>query len=321
MKRLTLGLLALLPLLLSVTLPNPPTLAAFGDSLTSGRDWFGGLPDGWMALDHGTPGDECWNGIDDDLLGWMADPTGFSDPHDHDDAPVSEADVVVIFCGTNDVRKAGSVRCANDCQLSKDAIRSMADAARGAGYPVILVCAPPIMEDSYQAPDPILTIQQVNERLRDLCADMKSYAQGLEDVVVADIWPVFMALDDPAPPSAPNAPGGFDPGLGTAAPSWNTTRTNEPERIEHASEQVCSAFFDKQTGDPCDDAIHPADPNGRIPMGEVIAAAVLAFSPAVDGAIGSLLAVGLLASGIWAVGRSGGRASGTGPPSGVGPTR
>ena len=88
------GALAL-GLLVASTPSRAETIAAYGDSLTTPDDWFFWMPPEWTMLDYGENGDECYADVIPRLLVDLATPGH----------PVIDADAVVIFCGTNDVRK------------------------------------------------------------------------------------------------------------------------------------------------------------------------------------------------------------------------
>ena len=103
-------------------------LICFGDSLTSGSDWMHSLDDvgyGWTWEDHGVPADKSWHGavrFADWLTGAQPEP----------------GDVVVLMWGTNDVRKTWWT-----VDVTVDPLAEMAEAARAAGYPVVVVVPPP----------------------------------------------------------------------------------------------------------------------------------------------------------------------------------
>lgn len=251
---------------------SPPRLAVWGDSLTAGDpteggtpNWVYGLPESWqgLVLGFGGAGDECeTNGVDNVIDRYFA---AIDDPSN----PVHAADVQGIFCGTNSVRRPSSTW--NAGVAAKDAIESMADDMIAHGWPVVFVCAPPIMRDTDVGVEEI-TIHDANVRLRELCDFMRDYSEGRAGARVADIWPVYMASDDPETPSQPCSPdpsGCSDPGPGTAAPPWNPSGG---AAIEHASEEVCTTYFGAVV--PCKDPIHPSYGLPRRVEGEVIAEAV-----------------------------------------------
>jgi lysophospholipase L1-like esterase len=109
------------------------TVSFYGDSLTAGGAYFGGLPSEWTLLDFGEPGDECYNDVGARLIAALDTPGH----------PALESDVVVIFCGTNDVKQGGFT-----LEQTGGAIWTAVDAALAAGIPVVLVAAPPIFHDS-----------------------------------------------------------------------------------------------------------------------------------------------------------------------------
>ena len=125
------------------------TVSFYGDSLTAGGGYFGGLPSEWTLLDFGEPGDECYNDVAARL---MAD----LDTPGH---PVLESDVVVIFCGTNDV-----IQPVFTLEQTGGAIWTGVDAALAAGLSVVLVAPPPIFNNSG---NPIDVFNAGLEELRD----------------------------------------------------------------------------------------------------------------------------------------------------------
>jgi len=150
---------------------SPVTLAAFGDSLTSGRDWIDHLPAHWTGLDFGNPGEECWNAVG---------------PRARTAYPSLQADVVVLFCGTNDVRKTHW-----SVARSMVEIESAARQAQAYGFDVVLVAPPPIFRDGGGMTYPLF-----NARLMALRAAVFELGNEI-DAPVADTWSVFWWQDQP----------------------------------------------------------------------------------------------------------------------------
>ncbi len=156
---------------------DPVELAAYGDSLTRGGDWFPYLPPAWSALDFGENGDECWNDVVPRLELDLASPA----------APPEDSDVVVIFCGTNDVRIVASWTI----DRTMDEIEAGTLAAVAAGLPVVIVAPPPIFK-----PVPGLTVPEINDRLewvRDEIAALVAERIALgEQVRFANAYDAFL---------------------------------------------------------------------------------------------------------------------------------
>ena len=170
-----LGALAL-GLLVAPAPSKAETIAAYGDSLTAMGDWFPWMPAEWTMLDYGENGDECYADVVPRLLADLATPAH----------PVVGADAVVIFCGTNDVRKT-----------SYSAVQTLGEIADGAdatlalGIPVVIVAPPPVFVDG---PEPFTVY---NARLAELRDAIESLALTLGPAVAwANTYDVFWdALD------------------------------------------------------------------------------------------------------------------------------
>ena len=156
-----------LPLLGAECAQDPTlTVAAFGDSLTNQGPWFRPpIPSDWAMLDFGEDGDECWNDVADRVVA---------------EAPGLAADVVVIWCGTNDVRKAAW----ESAERSLDEIERALLAARDAGSVVVLVAPPPIFTvDGSPATLANTRLFELRDGLFELAAS--------HDVALADVWTSF----------------------------------------------------------------------------------------------------------------------------------
>ena len=165
-----------LGLLVASAASKAETIAAYGDSLTAGGDWFGWMPPEWTMLDYGENGDECYADVVSRLLADLATPGH----------PVVGADAVVIFCGTNDVLKVNY----SEAQTLGE-IEDGADAALALGIPVVIVAPPPVFADGLEP----YTVY--NERFAELRDAIASLALTLgPGVAWANAYDVFWdALD------------------------------------------------------------------------------------------------------------------------------
>jgi lysophospholipase L1-like esterase len=164
------------------TAASAVTVAFYGDSLTAGGGYFGGLPSEWTLLDFGEPGDECYNDVAARLMAALDTPGH----------PVLESDVIVIFCGTND-----AIQPVFTLEQSGGAIWMGVDAALAAGLPVVLVAPPPIFNKSG---DPIAVFNARLEELRDALElhALMNLMVGFANVYDAfwEAWNAGSTLDD-----------------------------------------------------------------------------------------------------------------------------
>jgi lysophospholipase L1-like esterase len=179
---------------------DPVEIAAYGDSLTDGGDWFPYLPSAWSALDFGQAGDECWNDVVPRLEVDLDDPA----------APPEASDVVVIFCGTNDVRIPTWT-----LDRTMDEIEAGTLGALAAGLPVVVVAPPPIFK-----PSASFTVEEINdhlEQVRDAIAALVADQIDLgEQARYANAYDAFLqAMRDGATIDDLYSDGGVHPiGLG-----------------------------------------------------------------------------------------------------------
>jgi lysophospholipase L1-like esterase len=170
------GVLAL-GLLVASTPSRAETIAAYGDSLTAMEDWFFWMPPEWTMLDYGENGDECYADVIPRLLVDLATPGH----------PVIDADAVVIFCGTNDVRKTfySEAQTLGEIEDGTDAVLAL-------GIPVVIVAPPPVFANGAEP----FTVY--NARLADLRDAIESLAFFFgPGVVWANTYDVFLdALDN-----------------------------------------------------------------------------------------------------------------------------
>ncbi len=143
-----------LGLLVASAASKAETIAAYGDSLTAMGDWFPWMPPEWTMLDYGENGDECYADVVSRLLADLATPGH----------PVVGADAVVIFCGTNDVRKVNY----SEAQTLGE-IEDGADAALALGIPVVIVAPPPVFADGLE---PYTVYNERFAELRDAIASL-----------------------------------------------------------------------------------------------------------------------------------------------------
>lgn len=190
------GLGVLVPALVGIHCVRPPPpgkIAAYGDSLTAGRDWFHGLPaEEWTPSDFGIKGARC-SQVSTVLQDQVAERAaeGFV--------------AVVIFCGTNDALDADPWDLGSVLPWIDDAAR----AALAEGLPVVVVAPPPV------ASAIVPNAATVNARLQELRAALPGLGYP-----VADTWaavpddPAYYAPDGIHPLACPS---GFDEGQAIAA--------------------------------------------------------------------------------------------------------
>jgi lysophospholipase L1-like esterase len=177
--RLLLTSLLLLPALASPAAAI--TVAGFGDSLTHGHDYLNYLPSDMTTLDFGLTGEESWDGVD--RLPGVLD--------------TLVADVVIIMEGTNDVRDGSYTN-----ELSLSSLTSMVDMTLDAGFAVVLM-APPIIVDPA---DPVY-----DERLAYLSGALEWVAAD-RGVPFVDLYDIFSGLADPTPYFQEDGVHAADPG-------------------------------------------------------------------------------------------------------------
>lgn len=141
-------------------------IVTFGDSLTSGRKWFVGMPRNWIMIDRGVAGETCAEVV----------------ARLENDMPDLRGETVVIQCGTNDVRRGGYTLSGTASEVELGILVGQALGLR------VVVVAPPPQYD--------FKGETVNSRLEPLHYEIESLAQ-LHGAGFADLWEPIWNHPDP----------------------------------------------------------------------------------------------------------------------------
>ncbi len=149
-------------------------VAAYGDSLTAGNDWFiAPIPGRITMLDEGEVGDECYNDITARAI------TDIGTTNDD----VLDSRYIVVFCGTNDVREGGYTLAATTDVLTslQTSVAAIGIGDSGQQITLIAVVPPPIYDSNGD------TEATFNSRIEDQRTFLK--ANGF---IVADVYQAFL---------------------------------------------------------------------------------------------------------------------------------